>query len=96
MNTAVRYSILVIEDDSVLNRLLLKTLERSGFDMHGALTWAEARGRIDEIAKQTNLLALNAAIEAARGPDHAVSLQRAHSARPRHRPRVHSTREAII
>ena len=59
MNTAVRYSILVIEDDSVLNRLLLKTLERSGFDMHGALTWAEARGRIDEIAPDLVLLDMN-------------------------------------
>ena len=59
MNTAVRYSILVIEDDSVLNRLLLKTLERSGFDMHGALTWAEARERIDEIAPDLVLLDMN-------------------------------------
>ncbi len=59
MNAPVQHSILVIEDDSVLNRLLLKTLVRSGFDMHGALTWAEARARIDEIAPDLVLLDMN-------------------------------------
>jgi DNA-binding NtrC family response regulator len=59
MNAPVQHSILVIEDDSVLNRLLLKTLVRSGFDMHGALTWAEARARIDEVAPDLVLLDMN-------------------------------------
>ncbi len=59
MNAPVTHSILVIEDDAVLNRLLLKTLACSGFDMHSAQTWAEARARIDEVAPDLVLLDMN-------------------------------------
>ncbi len=52
-------SVLVVEDDAVLNRLLVKALSRAGYDMGSAGTWAEARRCLQEQAPDVVLLDMN-------------------------------------
>ena len=55
----MRYSLLVVEDDPILNKLLIKTLTAAGFDTAGAATWADARERIATLAPDLVLLDMN-------------------------------------
>jgi DNA-binding NtrC family response regulator len=55
----MRYSLLVVEDDPILNKLLIKTLTAAGFDAVGAATWASARERIAALAPDLVLLDMN-------------------------------------
>ena len=52
-------SILVVEDDPVLNRLLVKELRKAGYDLDSAASWAEARERIAAFAPSLVLLDVN-------------------------------------
>jgi len=52
-------SILVVEDDTVLNRLLVKELGKAGYEVDGALSWQEARRRIAAFAPNLVLLDVN-------------------------------------
>ncbi len=52
-------TLLVIEDDAVLNRLLVDELKQSGFDAHGRLNWADSRAAIDQLAPELVLLDVN-------------------------------------
>ncbi len=49
-------SILVVEDDPVLNRLLVKELRKAGYEISSAASWAEARERIVSFAPNLVLL----------------------------------------
>ena len=55
----LRASIFVIEDDSVLNRLLVKELGKTGYEVEGALSWQDARQRIASFAPDLILLDVN-------------------------------------
>ncbi|BDI05022.1 sigma-54-dependent transcriptional regulator [Sphaerotilus microaerophilus] len=52
-------SVLVVEDDVVLNRMLVKALGRAGYEMGSALTWADARRQLDAQAPDVVLLDMN-------------------------------------
>jgi DNA-binding NtrC family response regulator len=52
----MRASILVVEDDLVLNRLLVKELGKAGYEVDGALSWQDARPRIAAFAPDLVLL----------------------------------------
>ncbi|MDR2991311.1 MAG: sigma-54 dependent transcriptional regulator [Burkholderiaceae bacterium] len=52
----MRASILVVEDDAVLNRLLVKELGKAGYEVDGALSWQQARPRIAALAPNLVLL----------------------------------------
>ncbi|MDR0274858.1 MAG: sigma-54 dependent transcriptional regulator [Burkholderiaceae bacterium] len=52
----VNASILVVEDDIVLNRLLVKELGKAGYEVDGAQSWQEASGRIAAFAPDLVLL----------------------------------------
>ena len=52
-------SVLVVEDDATLNRVLVKALGRAGFEAVGAATWAEARRQLDLQAPDVVLLDMN-------------------------------------
>ena len=41
-----RATVLVVEDDPVLNRLLVRQLAKAGYDVGSAHSWAEARERL--------------------------------------------------
>jgi two-component system NtrC family response regulator len=56
---AVRASILVVEDDAVLNRLLVKELGKAGYEVEGAGSWQQARQRIAAFAPDLVLLDVN-------------------------------------
>ncbi len=57
MNTAKpQNSILVVEDDPVLNGLLVKELRKAGYEISSAASWAEARARIASFAPNLVLL----------------------------------------
>lgn len=49
-------TLLVIEDDAVLNRLLVGELKQSGFTVHGSLDWTDGRSAIDRLAPELVLL----------------------------------------
>ncbi|MDR2128092.1 MAG: sigma-54 dependent transcriptional regulator [Burkholderiaceae bacterium] len=55
----MKSSLLIVEDDSVLNRLLTKELGKAGYDIESAHSWAEARERIDRFAPDLVLLDFN-------------------------------------
>ncbi|MDR2014075.1 MAG: sigma-54 dependent transcriptional regulator [Azoarcus sp.] len=55
----MRASILVVEDDSVLNRLLVKELGKAGYEVDGALSWQDARQHIAAFAPDLILLDVN-------------------------------------
>lgn len=52
-------TLLVIEDDLVLNRLLVDELNQSGFDTHGSHNWAGGKAAIDRLAPELVLLDVN-------------------------------------
>jgi DNA-binding response OmpR family regulator len=52
-------SVLVVEDDAVLNRMLVMALGKAGYDMGSARTWAEARRLLDAQAPDLVLLDMN-------------------------------------
>jgi len=52
-------SLLVVEDDPVLNRLLTKTLGKCGYDVDSATSWHQARERITVFAPDLVLLDVN-------------------------------------
>jgi DNA-binding NtrC family response regulator len=52
-------SLLVVEDDPVLNRLLVKTLGKCGYDVDSAASWQQARERIAVFAPDLVLLDVN-------------------------------------
>jgi DNA-binding NtrC family response regulator len=52
-------TLLVIEDDAVLNRLLVDELKQSGFDVHGSLNWAAGQSAINQFAPELVLLDVN-------------------------------------
>lgn len=49
-------TILIIEDDTTLNKLLVEELNQSGFNVFGSETWAEAKTMIDQLAPELVLL----------------------------------------
>jgi len=49
-------TLLVIEDDTVLNRLLVGELKQSGFAAHGSYNWTDGRSAIDRLAPELVLL----------------------------------------
>jgi DNA-binding NtrC family response regulator len=55
----LRASILVVEDDPVLNRLLIKELGKAGYEVEGADSWRQARERIAAFAPNLVLLDVN-------------------------------------
>ena len=55
----MKRSILVVEDDPVLNHLLVKTLSRAGFDVSAARAWSEARLCLESDAPELVLLDMN-------------------------------------
>jgi len=55
----MRASIFVVEDDSVLNRLLVKELGKAGYEVDGALSWQDARQHIATFAPDLILLDVN-------------------------------------
>lgn len=55
----MRASILVVEDDPVLNRLLVKELSKAGYEVDGADSWQLARERIAAFAPHLVLLDVN-------------------------------------
>ena len=55
----MRASILVVEDDPVLNRLLVKELGKAGYEVEGADSWQRARARIAAFAPNLVLLDVN-------------------------------------
>ena len=52
-------SVLVVEDDAVLNQMLVMALGKAGYDMGSARTWAEARRLLDAQAPDLVLLDMN-------------------------------------
>jgi DNA-binding NtrC family response regulator len=58
-NSTPRASILVVEDDAVLNHLLVKELGKAGYEVEGALSWQQARQRIPAFAPSLVLLDVN-------------------------------------
>ncbi len=52
-------SLLVVEDDAVLNRLLVKALGKCGYDVDSAASWRQARERIAVFAPDLVLLDVN-------------------------------------
>jgi DNA-binding NtrC family response regulator len=52
-------TLLIIEDDAVLNALLVNELRQSGFDAHGSLNWADGRRAMDKLAPELVLLDVN-------------------------------------
>lgn len=69
-------SVLVVEDDVVLNRMLVKALGRAGFEVVGAGTWAEARRQLDAQAPDVVLLDMNLPDAEGFGPLGEISHQR--------------------
>jgi DNA-binding response OmpR family regulator len=51
--------LLVVEDDAVLNQLLVRQLQKAGYDVVGALSWAEARTALQRAAPDLVLLDVN-------------------------------------
>ncbi len=52
-------SVLVVEDDVVLNQILVRALTKAGYDMGSARTWTEARAKLDAQAPDVVLLDMN-------------------------------------
>ncbi len=52
-------SVLVVEDDIVLNQVLVRALTKAGYDMGSARTWTEARAKLDAQAPDVVLLDMN-------------------------------------
>ncbi|MBL0087006.1 MAG: sigma-54-dependent Fis family transcriptional regulator [Ideonella sp.] len=52
-------SVLVVEDDAVLNQMLVMALGKAGYDMGSARTWADARRKLDAQAPDLVLLDMN-------------------------------------
>ena len=52
-------SVLVVEDDPTLNRLLVKELRKAGYELDSASSWQEARERIAAFAPNLVLLYVN-------------------------------------
>ena len=57
--TSHRPSLLVVEDDAVLNQLLVRQLQKAGYDVVSALNWAEARTALQRVAPDLVLLDVN-------------------------------------
>jgi len=69
-------SVLVVEDDVVLNRLLVKALAKAGYDTGSATTWAEARHQMDVQAPDVVLLDMNLPDAQGLGPLAEAAAQR--------------------
>ena len=52
-------SILIVEDDPVLNRLLVKELRKAGYDIDSASSWRDAKERLSVFAPSLVLLDVN-------------------------------------
>lgn len=54
-----RASLLVVEDDVILNQLLVRQLKKAGYDVVGELTWEAARSTLQRVAPDLVLLDVN-------------------------------------
>lgn len=52
-------SLLVVEDDAVLNQLLVLQLQKAGYDVVSAHTWGDARAALQSVAPDLVLLDIN-------------------------------------
>ena len=52
----MKSSILVVEDDPVLNQLLVKELRKAGYELDSATSWQQARERVVAFAPDLVLL----------------------------------------
>lgn len=64
----MKSSILVVEDDPTLNRLLVKELGKAGYELDSAGSWREARERIEAFAPNLVLLDANLPDSSGFGP----------------------------
>ena len=55
----MKSSILVVEDDPVLNQLLVKELRKAGYELDSATSWQQARERVVAFAPDLVLLDVN-------------------------------------
>jgi CheY-like chemotaxis protein len=70
-----RPSLLVVEDDAVLNQLLVRQLQKAGYDVVSALSWAEARTALQRVAPDLVLLDVNLPDSKGFGPLSEISQQ---------------------
>ena len=70
-------SILVVEDDPTLNRLLVKELRKAGYEIDSASSWQEARERIAAFAPNLVLLDVNLPDASGFGPLSEIASSRA-------------------
>jgi len=71
-----RPSLLVVEDDAVLNQLLVRQLQKAGYDVVSALNWAEARTALQRAAPDLVLLDVNLPDSRGFGPLSEISATR--------------------
>ena len=55
----MKSSVLVVEDDPVLNQLLVKELRKAGYELDSATSWQQARERVIAFAPDLVLLDVN-------------------------------------
>jgi len=55
----MKFHVLVVEDDAVLNRMLVMALGKVGYELSSARTWAEARRQLEAQAPDVVLLDMN-------------------------------------
>ena len=72
----MKSSILVVEDDPVLNGLLVKELRKSGYDLDSASSWLHAQQRIAAFAPDLVLLDMNLPDASGFGPLSAIASSR--------------------
>ena len=71
-----RPSLLVVEDDVVLNQLLVHQLQKAGYDVVSAFNWAEARAALQRVAPDLVLLDVNLPDSKGFGPLSEISAAR--------------------
>ncbi len=55
----MKSSVLVVEDDPILNQLLVKELRKAGYELDSATSWQHARERVEAFAPDLVLLDVN-------------------------------------
>ncbi len=71
-----RPTLLVVEDDAVLNQLLVRELQKAGYDVVSALSWSEARIALQRVAPDLVLLDVNLPDSKGFGPLSEISAAR--------------------